>query len=61
MNAMDRKWQYKVVRLKSIFKSQKNLQSELEDQLNRLGMERWELVSVRGAEFALELFFKRPY
>lgn len=57
----DRKWQYKVVKIGGAFKSHKTKMQETEDTLNRLGMERWELVSSKSVDFATELILKRVF
>ena len=59
----DRKWQYKVIRAGGgvLTKAEKKA-ANIEDALNRLGLERWELVSAQKAygETATTLFLKRP-
>ena len=43
----DHRWNYRVVTLKTgIFKNQDDINEEIEDRLNRLGSEGWELINV---------------
>ena len=57
---IDRKWQYKIVKVGTAFKSHKARIQEAEELLNRLGLERWELVDAKSADFATEYVLKRP-
>jgi len=60
---LDRKWQYKIVKLGGgVFKSPKNRDTEIDDAINRLGLERWELVNAQRAygESHTMFYFKRP-
>jgi len=58
---MDHKWQYKIVKIGTgAFKSDKTKMAEMEDALNRLGLERWELVNIQAREFATAAYLKRP-
>lgn len=59
----ERKWQYKVVQAGGgVFTKSKDKIANIEETLNRLGLERWELVSSNKAygETATTLTFKRP-
>ncbi|NNE59105.1 MAG: DUF4177 domain-containing protein [Hellea sp.] len=57
---MDCKWQYKIVKIgKGAFKSDKTKIAEMEEALNRLGLERWELVNIQDREFATAAYLKR--
>jgi len=59
----DRKWQYKAVKLGGgVFRSAESRRAEIEEALNRLGLERWELVnaSTKYGETHTTFFFKRP-
>lgn len=60
----DRKWQYKVVLAGGgVFTKAEKKVANIEETLNRLGLERWELVSVNKSygETATTLTFKRPF
>lgn len=59
----ERKWQYKVVKLgRGVFRSAESRRAEIEETLNRLGMDRWELVATNksSGEHTTMCFFKRP-
>ncbi len=57
------KWQYKVVRLGAgVFRSAESRRAEVEDTINRLGQDRWELVqaNIKYGENSTTCYFKRP-
>jgi len=56
----DRKWQYKVETVKpNMFSGQDKQDQFVQERLNRLGMEGWELVSVKPYGHYAQFFFKR--
>ena len=58
-----RKWQYKVETFKQSvwgFKP-KEIDSEINDRLNRLGMEGWDLVAIKPYGHYTQLYLKRPF
>jgi len=59
----EHRWNYRVITIKpGTFKKQEDKNLEIEDQLNRLGSEGWDLVSVVSATGAHPQFFlKRKF
>lgn len=60
----DRKWQYKVVKLGGgVFRSAESRRVEIEEAINRLGLERWELVQAdkKSGEITTTFYFKRAF
>lgn len=59
----DHRWNYRVEMIKpGVFKKQGEKNQEIEERLNRMGMEGWELVEVITSSGAYpQYFFKRKY
>jgi len=56
----DRKWEYKVERIKpAIFGTADKQNAQIEERLNRLGLEGWELVNVVMYGQMRHLYLKR--
>ena len=58
----DNIWQYKVETYKQSVWSYKpkNVDSEISEKLNRLGLEGWELVAIKPYGYYTQMFLKRP-
>lgn len=59
----DGRWQYKVETFKHSVWSYKpkEIDSQISEKLNRLGMEGWELVTIKPVGTYTQLFLKRPF
>lgn len=55
---MSERWSYKVVEVKSDFTGLKP--AKIEDALNQLGLQGWELVSVLASGLNVRLYLKKP-
>ncbi len=57
-----KKWKYKVVRVKQpAFATDQTRTEIIEEQLNRLGMDGWELVSATQMSYLLRLYLKKEF
>lgn len=54
---MNRRWSYKLVEVKPSFLGLKS--SEVEEALNQLGLQGWELVSVANIGMTIRLYMKK--
>ncbi len=58
----DHRWKYKAVQLKTpAFSTVEKKAEEIEEMLNRLGLEGWELTSITHDSMHMWAFLKKPY
>lgn len=59
----DGRWQYKVETFKQSVWSYKpkNVDGQISERLNRLGMEGWELVAIKPHGYYTQMYLKRPF
>ncbi|WP_026942974.1 DUF4177 domain-containing protein [Hellea balneolensis] len=59
----DGKWHYKVETYKQSVWSYKpkNVDAQISERLNRLGMEGWELVAIKPYGHYTQMYLKRPF
>ena len=58
----DGRWQYKVETFKQSVWSYKpkDIDGQISERLNRMGMEGWELVAIKPVGYNTQLYMKRP-